>query len=498
MKALRPKMPARPFRLATLLIASSALCACEVGPNYHRPTTPEPTVYKEIQGWSPATPSDAANRYDWWTVFNDPLLNELEEKVVVSNQTLAENIYAYEQARQLVNEARAQLFPSITGTASANYSHAGAGAATAGTGAGTGGTGGAGPSSSGSFSAADYSLQLGGTWEPDIWGKVRRMIENARATAQADYGTLVNARLSAQMQLAADYITLRELDEEKRIYDETVKADAISLDITRNKYNAGTAVLSDVDTAEATLYSARAQDTQLGVQRGQMEHAIAMLIGEPPANLTIPPAPWTLKPVDIPPGVPSTLLQRRPDVASSERLAAAASAEIGVQFAGYFPDVTLTGDVGTQSAAIAQLFNPSTLAWSLGAQAVQTIFNGGLTAAQVQAARAAYKQSVATYRQTTLAAFQQVEDNLVAQRLLAEAQPDLTASMAAADQALKVTNNEYLAGTVDYTTVVTAEATALNAHLAELTLEATRLTTTVDLIVALGGGWSADDLKGKY
>jgi NodT family efflux transporter outer membrane factor (OMF) lipoprotein len=476
-------MPKTRLRLVPLLLAAGALSSCEVGPNYKRPAAPTPTIYKEAQNWTPARPSDAADRFAWWTVFDDPLLNELEEKVVVSNQTLAADVYAYEEARQLVAEERAQFFPTITGTPSVSVSHSGTAAESGASGVGA--------------TTANYELELGGTWEPDLWGRVRRLVENAKATAQATYADLVNARLSAQMELAADYVTLRELDEEKRIYDQTVKADALSLDFTRNKYNAGAAVLSDVDTAETTLYSARAQDTALGVQRGQMEHAIAMLIGVPPAELTIPPAPWTLKPVEVPPGVPSTLLQRRPDVAAAERQAAAASAQIGANIANYFPNVTLSGAGGAESSTIGSLFSAQSLLWDVGANAVQTIFNGNLTTAQVQAARAAYKEAVANYRQTTLTAFQQVEDNLVAQRVYAAEQPDLTASMTAADQALKVTNNEYLAGTVDYTTVVTAEATALNAHLSELELEASRLTTTVDLIVALGGGWTDADLKGK-
>jgi len=308
---------------------------------------------------------------------------------------------------------------------------------------------------------------------------------------------MVNARLSAQMELAADYITLRQLDEEKRIDDDTVKAYQLSLDITRNKYNAGNAAESDVDTAESTLYSERATDTALAQQRGQMEHAIATLIGVPPDQLSITPTAWTLKPLDVPPGVPSALLQRRPDVAASERLAAAASANIGVAVSGYFPSVTLTGTGGTEAQQIGQLFSPQSMLWNAGASAAETIFNGGLTHAQVQASKAAYAEAVATYRATSLSAFQQVEDNLVAQRVLAAEQPDLLRAMNAADQALKITNNEYQAGTVDYTTVVTAEATALAAHNAELTIEASRLTTTVDLVVALGGGWNETELKSK-
>jgi NodT family efflux transporter outer membrane factor (OMF) lipoprotein len=485
-------MPRRLTRpLAALLLASAALAGCEVGPNYHRPSTPTPAAgqYREIQGWTPADPNaDAASKADWWTLFNDPVLNDLESKVVVNNQTLAAQAAAYQQARALVAEQRASLWPSLTGNGNASFSHSGNGSSSIGNNGAVIGNG--------RGVVQNYSLQLGATWEPDIWGKVRRGIENASANAQASYADLVNARLSAQMELAAAYITLRQLDEQKRIDDQAVQAFTASLQVTRNKYNAGAAAQSDVDQAQTQLSNERAADTALGQQRAQMEDAIAVLIGRP-ADLSIAPAPWTLKPIDVPPGVPSTLLERRPDIASAERQAAAASANIGVATAGYYPNITLTGGGGTEASAIGQLFSPQSFFWNAGISAAETIFNGGLTHAQVSAARAAYDQAVANYRQTTLTAFGQVEDNLAAQRVLAAEQPDLQASVKSADDALRVTLNQYNAGTVDYTSVVVAETSALNAHNAELSLEANRLTTTVDLIVALGGGWNASELSGK-
>jgi NodT family efflux transporter outer membrane factor (OMF) lipoprotein len=484
-------MPKSRLRLATMLLAASALCACEVGPNYHRPAAPTPTVYKRIEGWTPAQPSDAADRADWWTVFNDPTLNDLESKVAISNQNLIAAEAAYRQARALVSEQRAALWPTINGTAAASASHSGAGAELQ---TGTGTT--TGPNT-GRGVLQNYQLELGGTWEPDVWGRIRREIENARANAQASAADLANARLSAQMELAADYITLRELDEQKRFDDDTVKAYAESLKITQNKFDAGVAAQSDVDQAETTLHNEMAADTALESQRAVQEDAIAVLTGVPPASLDLPSAPWTLTPVDIPPGVPSTLLERRPDVAAAERQAAAASANIGVATAGYYPDITLTGSGGTDASKLAQLFSPQSLLWSVGAQAAETIFNGGLTHAQVQAARASYDEAVANYREAVLTAFDQVEDNLAAQKVLAAEQPDLQASVKSADDALRITQNEYRAGTVDYTTVVVAQAAALSAHNAELQLEANRLTTTVDLIVALGGGWNASQLKDK-
>src|SRR5580658_9815510 len=478
----------RRLRLAPLLLVAGALSACEVGPNYHQPTAPTPGTYKEIQGWTAAQPSDAADRADWWTVFNDPVLNDLEQKVVVSNQTLAAEA-AYRQARALVSEQRAALWPSVTANGSASVSHSGAGGSVLG-GNGSVITGGKG-------TVQDYNLQLGGTWEPDIWGKVRRTIENARATAQASAADLVNTRLSSQMELAADYISLRQLDEEKRLDDDTVKAYQESLTITRNKYNAGNAALSDVDAAETQLHNAKAADIALAQTRAQTEHAIAILTGQPPAAVTIAPAAWTLQPVAIPPGVPSTLLQRRPDVAAAERQAAAASANIGVAVAGYYPNITLTGTGGTETQSIGELFSPQTFFWNAGVSAAETIFNGGLTRAQVRAARAGYDEAVANYRQAVLTAFGQVEDNLAAQRVLAQEQPELQAAVNSADQDLRIVENQYKSGTVDYTSVVVAQTADYSAHTAELTLEASRLTTTVDLIVALGGGWNADELKGK-
>jgi NodT family efflux transporter outer membrane factor (OMF) lipoprotein len=473
-----------------MLLATGALCACEVGPNYQRPSAPTSQSFKEVQGWTPANPqADAANRADWWTIFNDPVLNGLEEKVAANNFTLAADLAAYEQSRALVAEQRAALFPTVTGSANAQVSQSAGNA-------GTVSSGGA-LIPSGHGVIQNYTLQLGGTWEPDLWGRVRRSIENARGTAQATYADLINAKLSAQMELAADYITLRALDEQKRFDDDTVKAYAESLKVTQNKYDAGVAALSDVDTAATQLHNVRAADTALGEQRAQAEHAIAVLIGLPPAQFSIAPGPWNLKPVDVPPGVPSTLLQRRPDIAASERQAAAASAEIGVATAGYFPNVTLTGGGGTEALKIASLFTPQSFFWSLGASAVQTIFNGGLTHAQVKAARSGYDEAVATYRQTVLTAFQQVEDNLAAQRVLAAEQPDLQASVAHSDRAAAILTNQYNAGTIDYTAVVVAEIAAYNAHNAELQLEASRLTTTVDLIVALGGGWNASELNAK-
>ncbi len=474
----------RPLVVPVLLCG--ALSACLVGPTYRRPTVTTPPAFKEAAGWTPAQPSDAAERKDWWTVFGDPVLDDLEVRVNVSNQTLAAAEAAYRQAHALVAQDRAALFPTITLNASDTASHSGAGTAVITSGVTTGASGG--------VIRTTYEPSIGGTWAPDIWGAVRRTIQNAKASAQASAATVANARLSAQTELAADYISLRQLDEEKRILDATVTAYQRSLDITENKYKAGVAAQSDVLSARGLLLSTQASDTDLAQQRARMEHAIAILTGAPPADLPLPVGPWRLTLPQIPASIPSGLLQRRPDIATAERSADAANALIGVQIAAYFPNITLTGTGGFASSELGNLFNVSNSFWSVGAAAAETIFDAGVRAAKVRGARAAYDEAVANYRQTVLTAFGQVEDNLAAQRVFGpeEAQLKQAADVDAANEI--ITLNEYKAGTVDYTTVVTAQATALSARNALLTIQASRLTTAVDLIEALGGGWTTADL----
>jgi NodT family efflux transporter outer membrane factor (OMF) lipoprotein len=482
-------MPVQAFpslrRLAPPLLLCGALSACLVGPNYKRPSAPLSPAYKEAEGWTPAQPSDAADRKDWWTVFGDPILNDLEKRVEVSNQTLAADEAAYRQARALVAQQRAALFPTIGLTGSATRSKTGGVSSFTST-----GTTGVATTSQGGASTI-YNVGGEASWAPDIWGGVRRAIENARNTAQASQATLASARLSAQTELAIDYIQLRQFDEEKRILDATVEAYRRTLAITQNKYKVGVAAQSDVLSAESQLASTEANDTDLAQQRAKTEHAIALLAGQTPASLTLAPAPWSLKLPEIPPGVPSTLLQRRPDIASAERSAAAANANIGIQVAAYYPSLTLTAQGGYESSALSQLFNASNTFWSLGASVAETVFDAGLRRAKVQAARAAYDQAVANYRQTVLTAFGQVEDNMVAQRILADEQAQTQRAADTAARNVTITTNEYKAGTVDFTTVVTAQTAALSARNAELAIEASRLTTAVDLIGALGGGWTA-------
>jgi NodT family efflux transporter outer membrane factor (OMF) lipoprotein len=466
------------------LLASAALTGCLVGPRYQRPSAPISPTFKEAAGWSPAAPSDAADRKAWWTVFHDPILDDLEARVNVSNQTLAAAEAAYRQARALVAQERAALFPSLSLGASATAARSGGGSFTA-----NGGT-----SSAAGTVRSTYQPSIGATWAPDIWGAVRRAVEGARANAQASAATLANARLSAQTELAVDYVQLREYDEQSRLFGATAEAYGRTLKIAQNKYNAGVVAKSDVLTAQSQYDSARANVLAVARQRAVTEHAIAILAGQTPASLTLPPAPWTLALPEIPAALPSTVLQRRPDIANQERLMAAANAQIGVQTAAYYPNLSLTSQGGLSSSSLGNLFAASSSFWSVGASLAETVLDFGARRARVAQARAAYDQAVANYRQTVLTAFGQVEDNLSAQRILGAEETLTKASADSATQSETITRNQYAAGTVDFTAVVVAETTANNARNTQVSIQAQRLTAAIDLIEALGGGWSAADL----
>jgi NodT family efflux transporter outer membrane factor (OMF) lipoprotein len=468
---------------AASLMLGSILSGCMVGPNYHRPTVETPPAFKEAQGWTPARPADGLDRGDWWSMFQDPTLDALEKKVEVSNQNLAAAEAGYREARALVAEQRANLFPTVNLTGSATRAQRGAG----------GNGGGAGVVSNGAANA--FQVQLGASWAPDIWGKVRRALEGAKAQAQLSAADLANARLTAQSELAADYVGLRITDADKALLQATVDGFTRSLTITENQYRAGVAAKSDVLQARTQLDNARASLVDVDQQRADDEHAIAVLAGEPPADLTIAPDPsWKPMAPETPVELPSTLLQRRPDIAAAERNAAAASAQIGVQVAGYFPDITLNASYGFASAFLSNLFKSANSLWSIGANASQVVFDAGATSARVGAARAAYDQAVAQYRQTSLTAFQQVEDDLAAARVLQTETPLRAQAAADANQAEQISLNQYKAGQVAYTQVVTTQAAALSARESLLTIEGQRMTTAISLIEALGGGWSTAQL----
>jgi NodT family efflux transporter outer membrane factor (OMF) lipoprotein len=456
----------------TCLIPALALSACAVGPNYARPSVETPPAFKEAAGWTPARPADGVDRGDWWSMFDDPTLDALERKVNVSNQTLIADEAAYREARALVSQQRATLFPTVNLTGSTTRSRSNQIIVNAG------------PTNA--FQAA-----LGASWAPDVWGLIRRNIESAKSQAQVSAANLANARLTFQSELAADYIQLRIADAQKALLRQTVEGYAKALKITQNQYAAGTAARSDVASAETTLSNAQASLVDLQNQRAADEHAIAMLTGQPPADLTIQPDPnWAPKVPPTPVALPSTLLQRRPDVAAAERNTAAANAQIGVAVAGYFPALTLSGSDGFASTALATLFRSSTNLWSIGANASETVFNAGGTYFKVKQARAAYDQAVAQYRQSVLSAFQQVEDNLAAAHVLQDELPLRAQASKSADLAETIALNQYRAGTVAYTSVVVAQATALSARETLLTLQGQRMTTAISLVEALGGGWS--------
>ena len=456
------------------LTCVAVLSGCAVGPNYERPDVPTPVRYKEgpTQTSAPANPPDA-----WWTLFNDPILNDLETQVEVSNQNLAAAQAAYAQALTVVREQRATLFPSATLDASAAHT-SGAASNTVAT------------STRSTRSPDSYQVGAGASWEIDLWGRLRRSLENAHALADASADDLASAKLSIQGQLATAYLQLREADAEQRLVTDTVTAYGRSLQIAQNRYAAGMAAKTDVLQAQTQLSNAQDQATALQLQRSQLEHAIAALVGKPASDFTLPAQdPWSIAVPDVPAGVPSTLIQRRPDIAAGERRVAAASAAIGVQEAAYFPSLTLTGSYDFVSASTAALFSGANVVRSAVASVSQTLFDAGATGARVAGARAAYDQTVAQYRQNVIAAFQDVEDQLASSRLLGQQYESRRQATAAADETEQLTMNQYRAGTVSYTNVVVAQTAALTARRALAVIDVQRQTTAVSLITALGGRW---------
>ena len=468
-----------------VLFAAAALSACAVGPNYHRPTAPTSPTFKEAAGdWAPAAPADELDRGDWWTLYGDATLNGLEQKVLVSNQNIAAAEAAYRQARAIVREDQAQLFPTVN--LNGSFTESGGGRGSGGTIVGSVVSGSAGST------VRQYRASLGASWEPDLWGRIRRTVEAAKANAQVSEATLANARLSAQGELATDYFGLREADAEIDIARATVTAYQRSLTIAQNRYNAGIAPHSDLLQAQTQLANAKADLAGLTQQRADFEHAIAVLTGEAPGNFTLPPAPaWTPSVPPVPAGVPSQLLQRRPDIAAAERRVAAANAQIGVQVSAYFPTVNLTGSYGYTSRELGSLISASNNIWSFGLTAAETLLDFGARRARVNEAKAAHDQSVAQYRETVLEALQDVENQLAASRVLAEQATLRQQAADAANAAEQMFINRYQAGQIAYSDVVTAQTQAYSARRALAQSAGQRQATSVALIQALGGGWHA-------
>ena len=499
----------QPLRMRTLAAAMAlALAGCAVGPTYQLPDVETPVAFKEGTGeWVKAVPADALERGPWWNLFNDPVLTELASQVEVSNQNVAAAVGAYRQARAIVAEQRAALFPTVdltfgstrSGTRGGSTSGGSSSTSTnTGTGTGTGTSSGTGTgtttttvSSGGSGSTRNsFQLGIGASWEPDVWGRLGRAVDSARAGEQASAADLQSAKLSAQGELAVDYFNLRELDVQRALQAQTIAGFERTFNIATNRYNAGIVAKTDVLQAQTQLITARGDILGIDRQRAVLEHAIAVLVGRAPSNFAIAPRPvWQGTVPDVPFDVPSTLLQRRPDIAAAERRVAQANEQVGIATAALYPSLRLSASAGLGAARIGELFSASALAWSIGASVAQTLFDAGGNRARVEASRGALEQAAARYRQTVLVAFQNIEDQLVASRIL---QDQLALRQQAADAANLVEQqvlNRYLAGQVSFTEVVNAQITAQGARRTLVTAQSDRHVAAVSLIQALGGGW---------
>lgn len=469
----------KPTVFLITVAALLSMAACSVGPDYVRPTVETPPVFKEMSGWKTAEPRDEAIKGPWWEIYGDGALNDLERQVNVSNQNVAVAEAQFREARALVQAARAGYFPTLSVGASATRSM-------------TSGTLGSTTRSGGTFN--DYRLSADLSWEIDIWGKVRRAVEAGRAGAQASAADLEGVRLSIQAELAQSYFQLRALDAQKQLLDATVAAYTKFLELTGNRYASGVVSRAEVLQAQTQLKTTQAQAIDVGVARSQLEHAIASLIGKPASLFSIPAAPLSATPPAIPVAVPSRLLERRPDIAAAERRMAAANAQIGVAKAAYFPTITLSGDAGFESSNLSKWLTWPSRLWSLGPAVSETVFDGGLRGAQTDQARAAYDASVASYRQTVLTGFQEVEDNLAALRILGEEAGVQGEAVKAARQSVVLTTNQYKAGTASALDVIVTQTAALANERTAVSILGSRMSASVLLIKALGGGWEASAL----
>jgi NodT family efflux transporter outer membrane factor (OMF) lipoprotein len=457
--------------LPTLLALSLALSACAIGPDYQRPEHAQVAQFKHAEGWTQAKPSDALERGQWWQLYQDAELNALVERLNISNQNLAANEAQYRQSRALVRGARAAFYPTLSSS----------------TGVSRSGTGRESPSK-------NYDLSLNAAWELDIWGKLRRSLESSRASYEASAAELAALKLSLQSELVQNYLQLRVLDDQQRLLDATVAAYQRSLTLTENQYNAGVAPKSDVSQAMTQLKSTQAQAIDLKWQRAQLEHAIAVLVGVAPVALSIAVREELPALPEIPLDVPSQWLERRPDIAAAERRVMAANAEIGVAEAAWFPDLTLSASGGYRGSSFADWIDLPNRFWSVGPQLALTLFDGGARSARLEQVEAIYDQTVAQYRQSVLDGLREVEDNLVQLQVLAAEAVVQDEALQASREALRLMDNQYRAGTVDYNSVVNVQATALSNERTTLNLLGSRLGASVQLIAALGGGWQQANL----
>jgi len=464
------------------LVAVFLSAACTVGPDYKRPAATVPAAYKENSQWQPAQPSDASLRGKWWEVFADDSLNALEEQVTVSNETIKAAQAQFIQARAAIRFNRAGYYPTLTVGPLASRTRESGNQPFAG-------------SFSKGVTANEFEIPFDASYEPDVWGRVRRSVEAARAGAQASAADVESISLSLHAELALDYLQARNLDAEIQLLDSTVSSFRKALDLTQSRYQGGVASLVDVAQAQTQLETTRAQAIDLHVQRAQFEHAIAALIGRPASDFTLPVAPLSAPPPAIPAGLPSQLLERRPDIAGTERRMAVANANIGVARSAYFPVFSLGVSGGFNSAVITTLIQGPSAMWSVGAAAAETLFEGGQRRAATEQAHAAYDQTVANYRQTALNAFQEVEDNLAALRILEEEAVTQRSAVEAAEHFVALSNNRYLGGVASYLEVTTAQSAALSDERVAVEIQGRRMTACVLLIKALGGGWDSAALR---
>jgi NodT family efflux transporter outer membrane factor (OMF) lipoprotein len=471
----------------TILGVTLATCSCMVGPKYAKPTVPAPASYreqpppnfKEVPGWKLSAPGDQAPKGKWWEIFNDAVLNSLEEQVNVSNLTIVQDEALYREARALVQEARAGLYPTVTGSIAVTGSRAsqnrGSGVIN-------------------SSAAADIPLTGTVSWEPDLWGQIHKTIEQSIDNAQVSAAQLENARLSMQTDLALDYMQLRGLDREQRLLEQTVAAYQTALELTENRFRQGVASRVDVTQAQTQLETTRAQETETGVLRAQYEHAIAILIGKAPAEFTVPAAPLEGPPPAIPGVLPSQLLERRPDIAGAERQVAAANEQIGIARAAFYPTVTLAASGGLEGSSLLNWLTWPSRFFSIGPTLTQLFYDAGRRKAVTAEAQAAYDATVANYRLSVLTAFQQVEDNLAALRILEQESGQEDAAVKAAEESLSLALIQYRGGVTSYLQVITAQEAALQAESTAVSLLTRRMTASVSLIQALGGGWNVSEL----
>lgn len=447
------------------LVLALLVAGCMVGPDYQRPSMAVPAQYKQAKGWTRATPQDQLSKGEWWAVYGDPTLSSLLSQVKISNQNVAQYDALYRQARALTAGSRAKLYPSVTGTADTTRS--------------------------GSAVSVDntHKAEVSASWELDVWGKLRRTVEENQASAQASAAELANITLSAQSELAQDYFQLRIMDQQIDLYRQSVEAYQRYLNVIDNKYRAGSESRATLAQAQTQLESARASALDLQWQRAQLEHAIAVLMGKSPAQFSLPVAPLIATLPPIPETLPAQLLQRRPDIAYAERNVASANAAIGVAEAAYYPDLTLSATGGFESSTLHNLISLPNRVWSLGPELSGTLLDFGATKASVEQARASYDASVASYRQSVLSAFQEVENYLVELTTLETEIGARQRAAQSAQESARVTYNQYQVGMIDYLDVATTQNTSLTQQQNLLSLRSTQWTASVQLIVALGGGW---------